>query len=189
MWYMYYLCALLSPKWYYSNMVARSNTAMLQHVHFYTKYKFAKAFLYILYKHTYTQVHQLVDLFGMDDIICNRRYEVISNLLSLQFKFRIYVHVCLYEYTFLSTFSSLFSNAVWCEREIWDLYGLAFKHNLDLRKLLSDYLFEGYSHRKDFPLSGYIELYYDFIKEVVKYREIAFAQEYRIYDLELTWGK
>lgn len=83
---------------------------------------------------------------------------------------------------------SIFNCANWWEREIWDLYGIYFKNHLDLRRLLTDYGFEGYPMRKDFPLMGFIELRYDSNKKRIVMEPVELSQDLRIFTFESTWN-
>jgi NADH-quinone oxidoreductase subunit C len=85
---------------------------------------------------------------------------------------------------------SLFNSSMWCEREIFDFFGVFFIYNQDLRRILTDYGFKGFPLRKDFPLSGYIELYYDDSEKKIIFKKIEFTQEFKHFSLQLnktTW--
>lgn len=130
----------------------------------------------------------LLDVFGADFLgIKAHRFEVIYNLLSLKLNNRITVKVRVDEDQEVDTISSIFSTANWFEREAFDMYGITFKNHPDLRRILTDYEFEGYPLRKDFPLTGYKEVRYDQEQQKVVYSPVELAQEYRDFDLEMPW--
>jgi NADH-quinone oxidoreductase subunit C len=104
---------------------------------------------------------QLVDLCGVDYPTREKRYEVVYNLLSLAQNHRVRVKVSTDEATPVPSITAVFSAAGWYEREAWDLYGVFFSNHPDLRRILTDYGFVGHPFRKDFPLSGQVEMRYD----------------------------
>jgi NADH:ubiquinone oxidoreductase subunit C len=88
---------------------------------------------------------------------------------------------------FLQTAIPIYRNADWWEREVWDFYGIYFQNHPDLRRILTDYGFEGYPMRKDFPLSGYVEVRYDLMKKRVVVEPLQLTQEYRSYNFDNSW--
>ena len=100
-------------------------------------------------------------------------------VLSLSFNFRIRLKVFLNEFSTLSSISVIYLNSVWWEREIWDLFGLFFENNPDLRRILTDYGFEGFPLRKDFPLSGFFAVSYSNVHKIVVEEPVSLPQEYR----------
>lgn len=132
--------------------------------------------------------HQvLVDLFVVDYLERPDRFEVNYNLLSLSKNARINVKVRIDEKTSVPSIVDLFSTANWLEREAWDMYGVIFDDHPDMRRLLSDYEFEGHPMRKDFPLSGYKEVGYDLEKKKVVYKPVQLNQAYRDFDFASPW--
>jgi len=103
----------------------------------------------------------LIDICGVDYPDRAERFEIIYTLLSLRQNHRIRVRIQTDEETLVPSVVGIFSSAGWYEREVWDMYGVLFKGNPDLRRILTDYGFEGHPQRKDFPLTGYVELRYD----------------------------
>lgn len=130
---------------------------------------------------------QLVDLCGVDYPDREMRYEVVYNLLSTSQNHRVRVKVAAGEGTPVPSISSVFSAAGWYEREAWDLYGVFFSNHPDLRRILTDYGFEGHPLRKDFPLTGYVELRYDEDQKRVVYEPVKLAQEFRNFDFMSPW--
>ena len=130
---------------------------------------------------------QLVDLCGVDYPDREMRYEVVYNLLSMSQNHRVRVKVAAGEGMPVPSISSVFSAAGWYEREAWDLYGIFFSNHPDLRRILTDYGFEGHPLRKDFPLTGYVELRYDEDQKRVVYEQVKLAQEFRNFDFMSPW--
>ncbi|MBT4891184.1 MAG: NADH-quinone oxidoreductase subunit C [Rhodospirillales bacterium] len=130
---------------------------------------------------------QLVDLCGVDYPEREERFDVVYHMLSMTHNTRVRIKVRTDEDTPVPSVVELFSTAGWFERETWDMFGVYFSNNPDLRRLLTDYGFEGHPLRKDFPLSGYVELHYnDELKRVV-YTPIKMTQEYRSFDFLSPW--
>ncbi|MEQ9420659.1 MAG: NADH-quinone oxidoreductase subunit C, partial [Rhodospirillaceae bacterium] len=107
------------------------------------------------------QFTQLVDICGVDFLDREKRFEVVYHLLSMKQNLRVRVKVAASEDTTVPSVASIFSCADWFEREIWDMYGVFFSDHPDLRRILTDYGFDGHPQRKDFPLTGYVEVRYD----------------------------
>jgi len=129
----------------------------------------------------------LVDVCGVDYPSRAERFEVVYNLLSLRHNQRVRVRVAAGENEAVPSATPLFSAANWFEREVWDLYGVWFADHPDLRRLLSDYGFEGHPLRKDFPLTGYVELRYDDEQKRVVYEPVKLTQEFRNFDFLSPW--
>lgn len=129
----------------------------------------------------------LIDVFGVDYPDRINRFEVVYNLLSLKHNQRICVKLAAHEETMVPSVSSLFSTANWFEREVWDMYGVMFSDHPDLRRILTDYGFDGHPQRKDFPLTGYTEVRYDLEKERVVYEPVTLSQEFRTFDFSSPW--
>jgi NADH-quinone oxidoreductase subunit C len=129
----------------------------------------------------------LVDICGVDYPDRPQRFEVVYNLLSIHMNRRVRVKLAADEATAVPSASALFSTAGWFEREAWDLYGIFFAGNADLRRILTDYGFEGHPMRKDFPLTGYVELRYDEEQKRVVYEKVRLTQEFRRFDFTSPW--
>ncbi len=130
---------------------------------------------------------ELIDLFGVDYPDRSERFEIIYNLLSMKHNRRIIVKTSVNENTYVPSVHKIFSCAVWFEREVWDMYGVQFKGNPDLRRILTDYGFEGHPLRKDFPLTGYKEVRYDEKQKRVIYEPVKLEQEFRNFDFMSPW--
>lgn len=129
----------------------------------------------------------LVDVCGADYPDRVERFDVVYNLLSLSKNARIRVKVATTEDKPVPTAVGVFSSANWFEREIWDMYGVYFNNHPDLRRILTDYGFEGHPQRKDFPLTGYVELRYDTERKRVVYEPVTLTQDFRKFDFESPW--
>ena len=133
------------------------------------------------------QFRQLVDVCGADYPDRPERFEVVYNLLSLTQNTRIRVKVTTDEHSPVDSVVGLFSSATWFERETWDFFGIYFNNHPDLRRILTDYGFEGHPLRKDFPLTGYVELRYDEELRRVVYEPVKLTQDFRAFDFTSPW--
>ncbi len=133
------------------------------------------------------QFKLLMDICGVDYPEDEERFEIVYNLLSLTHNLRVRVKVRTDENNAVPTATGVFSTAGWFEREAWDLYGVYFSGHPDLRRILTDYGFEGHPLRKDFPLTGYVELRYDDEKKRVVYEPVKLTQEFRTFDFQSPW--
>lgn len=130
---------------------------------------------------------QLMDVCGADYPDRIERFEIVYNLLSLKHNARIRVKISTDENTPVDSVVGVFSAAGWFEREAWDMYGVYFNNNPDLRRILTDYGFEGHPMRKDFPLTGYVELRYDEELRRVVYEPVKLQQDFRMFDSISPW--
>lgn len=133
------------------------------------------------------QFKQLLDICGVDFPELPERFCIVYNLLSLVHNQRIRIKIWTSEEEPIKSVVNLFNSANWYEREIWDLFGVYFSDHPDLRRLLSDYGFEGHPLRKDFPLTGYVELRYDNERKKVVYEPVRLVQEFRDFDFLSPW--
>jgi len=129
----------------------------------------------------------LCDICGVDYPDRPMRFEVVYNLLSMPLNQRIRIKVDTDEDQAVPSAVGLYSSAGWWEREAWDLFGIYFADNPDLRRILTDYGFEGHPLRKDFPLTGYVELRYDEEQKAVVYEPVRLQQEFRNFDFLSPW--
>jgi NADH-quinone oxidoreductase subunit C len=130
---------------------------------------------------------ELVDLCGVDYPERERRFDVVYHLLSMHHNQRIRVKVETDEATPVPSVVPVFPNANWFEREAWDMYGILFSDHPDLRRLLTDYGFEGHPLRKDFPMTGYVEMRYDEEQKRVVYEPVKLRQDLRNWDFLSPW--
>ena len=133
------------------------------------------------------QFKLLMDVCGADYPEREPRFEVVYNLLSLNHNNRVRVKVQTDESTPVPSASGVFSSAGWWEREAWDLFGIYFANHADLRRIMTDYGFDGHPLRKDFPLTGYVEVRYDDEQKRVVYEPVKLTQEYRSFDFLSPW--
>ena len=143
--------------------------------------------LNFLKKHIGYQFNLLSCISGVDLLGKAYRFCVVYDLLSLTFNSRIRIKVFIDEVTFVPSIVDLYINANWWEREIWDMYGIYFDKHPDLRRILTDYGFEGHPMRKDFPLYGFIELRYDESKKRIVVEPVELTQEFRSFSFETPW--
>jgi NADH-quinone oxidoreductase subunit C len=133
------------------------------------------------------EYQQLMEIAGVDYPERPERFEVVYCLLSLTRNHRLHVHVTTDEKTPVPSVTSLWPVAGWLEREVFDMYGVGFAGNPDLRRILTDYGFEGHPQRKDFPLTGYVELRYSEAETRVVYEPVSLAQDFRTFDFLMPW--
>jgi NADH-quinone oxidoreductase subunit C len=130
---------------------------------------------------------QVMDICGIDWPQRAARFDVVYNLLSVTRNERLRVIVQTDESTPVASVSALWPCATWWEREVWDLFGITFEGLEDHRRILSDYGFEGHPLRKDFPLTGYVEVHYDAERKAVVYDKVTLTQEFRDFDFLSPW--
>ncbi len=133
------------------------------------------------------QFKQLMDLTAVDYPDREARFDVVYNLLSLKHNQRVRIKTTAEEGAPVPSATSVFNSANWFEREVWDLFGIFFSDHPDLRRIMTDYGFEGHPLRKDFPLTGYVEVRYDADQKRVVYEPVKLTQEYRSFDFMSPW--
>jgi NADH dehydrogenase (ubiquinone) Fe-S protein 3 len=171
----------LVPKWIQYSVFHKNETV------FYIAPQHLMPFLHFLRDHMNTQFKVLVDVTAVDYPTRTLRFEVVYNLLSIEYNSRIRVKTCLDEITPVSSCTSVYSSAGWWEREVWDMFGIFFTTHPDLRRILTDYGFEGHPLRKDFPLTGYTEVRYDDSEKRVIVESLELTQEFRYFDFSSPW--
>ncbi len=129
----------------------------------------------------------LIDLCGVDYPARGKRFDVVYHLLSMHNNMRIRVRTAIAEDATIPTVTGVYPAADWFEREAFDMYGIVFSGHPDLRRILTDYNFEGYPLRKDFPLTGHVEVRYDDEQKRVVYEPVSLVQEYRNFDYLSPW--
>jgi len=130
---------------------------------------------------------QLIDITAVDYPEKEKRFKVVYLLLSHENNLRISINMNIDEKTPVPSITKIFPAANWMEREVFDMYGISFKDHPDLRRILTDYGFEGYPLRKDFPLTGHTEVRYSEEKKKVIYEPVKLDQQYRDFDFESPW--
>ena len=134
-----------------------------------------------------TKFKQLIDITAVDYLETEKRFKMVYLMLSHEFNNRVQVDFLINESDFVSTVIPLFPAANWMEREVFDMYGIKFKDHPDLRRILTDYGFEGHPLRKDFPLTGHSEVRYSETEKKVIYEDVKLEQNYRNFDFESPW--
>ena len=130
---------------------------------------------------------QLIDLTAVDYINSKQRFEVVYILLSHKKNFRLIIKVLVGEKEKIPSICSIFNSANWYERECYDLFGIKFINHPDLRRIMTDYNFEGHPLRKDFPLTGHTEVHYNDLEKKVVYEPVKLSQEFRNFDYSSPW--
>jgi NADH-quinone oxidoreductase subunit C len=130
---------------------------------------------------------QVMDICGVDYPERQPRFDVVYNLLSVSRNQRVRVILQTDEAVPVQSVSSIWPCATWWEREVWDLFGVSFEGLADHRRILTDYNFEGHPLRKDFPLTGYVEVHYDDERKEVVYDKVRLTQEFRNFDFLSPW--
>ena len=133
------------------------------------------------------QFKQLIDLCGVDYPNRTDRFEIVYHLLSINLNQRIRIKLSVNDGDTVPSIVSLYDAANWYEREVWDLYGVIFTDHPDLRRILTDYGFEGHPLRKDFPLSGFVQVKYDDAEKRVVNEKVNLVQDFRRFDFESPW--
>jgi len=132
---------------------------------------------------------------GLLDIWCTdypekiERFELNYLLVSYKYNIRIILRVYLTENMGIETVSDIYKSAGWLEREVWDMQGIYFYNNLDLRRILTDYGFEGFPLRKDFPMSGFVEIRYDDTEKRIVQELLEISQDYRNFNFKSPWER
>ncbi len=134
-----------------------------------------------------TKFRQLIDITAVDYPERPKRFKMVYLLLSHQFNQRTIISFDINENELVSSLSKIFPSANWMEREVFDMYGIKFKDHPDLRRILTDYQFEGFPLRKDFPLTGHKEVRYSEDEKKVIYEPVKLEQNYRNFDYESPW--
>ena len=135
-----------------------------------------------------TKFRQLIDITVVDYPEQTQRFKVVYLFLSHEFNQRMILSYFINEKEVISSLTSIFPSANWMEREIFDMYGVNFKDHPDLRRILTDYGFEGHPLRKDFPLTGHVEVNYDNNTRRVQYNPVSLVQDFRQFDFSSPWG-
>lgn len=143
--------------------------------------------LIFLKKHSYLRLNNLLDIWGVDHPNNLKRFEVNYLLCSVLYNIRVVVRVFVEDNVSIPSVAVVFPSANWLEREVWDMFGILFYGNSDLRRILTDYGFEGHPLRKDFPLSGYLEVRYDDSEKRVLQEPLEVSQEYRAFNFKSPW--
>jgi NADH dehydrogenase (ubiquinone) Fe-S protein 3 len=172
---------LTLPKWIQRTSFQKNE------INFEITAKYILPFFYFLRDHTQTQFKLLMDITAVDYPSRVKRFEIVYNLLSIQHNARIRIKTSVDEITPVDSLVEIYNSANWWERETWDMFGVFFANHPDLRRILTDYGFEGHPLRKDFPLSGFVEVRYDDSEKRVITESIEMTQEFRYFDFSSPW--
>lgn len=143
--------------------------------------------IFFLNKHSLCVLKTMVDIICYDTLGKSFRFFLVYNLLSTQYNIRFRLITKINELVRLVSLVSLFKSSSWSEREVFDFFGIFFFCNKDLRRILTDYGFKGFPLRKDFPLMGYIDVYYDDNQKCICYKSLELSQEYRNFNFSSNW--
>jgi len=146
-----------------------------------------KEIMNYLSKNSLLRFESLMDVWGVDYPGKRRRFEINYLLLSLKYNIRLILKVRVSDYEGVESVTSIYKSAGWLEREVWDMYGVYFANNKDLRRILTDYGFESFPLRKDFPLSGYTEVRYDDGEKRIVIEPLELSQEFRNFNFLSPW--
>lgn len=172
---------LLVPKWIQSFSFQNDELVIV----IYPEY--ILPFFQFLKDHTNTQFKMLMDITAVDYPSREKRFEIVYNVLSPQYNSRIRIKAHVDEITPVESLVKIYSSSNWFEREVWDMFGVFFTNHPDLRRILTDYGFQGHPLRKDFPLSGYVEVRYDDSEKRVITEPLEITQEFRSFDFANPW--
>lgn len=146
-------------------------------------------FLGFLKKTTYGQFSLLSDIIAVDYPSFLNRFHMFYIFLSIKFNCRLFVFFNISENEFIPSCQCNFSSSGWLEREVWDLFGIFFSGNNDLRRILTDYGFKGHPLRKDFPTTGFVEIFYDDSVKSLVYVPVTLSQDFRFFFFSNPWKK
>ena len=172
-----------------SELTTKINKTTIKHNHLYVSINKDDLINVTLFIKTNqkTKFRQLIDITAVDHPEYNQRFELIYLFLSHEFNQRIILKYKITENEVISSLTPIFPSANWMEREVFDMYGISFKNHPDLRRILTDYGFEGHPLRKDFPLTGNTEVRYSEDQKKVVKETVKLEQNYRNFDYQSTW--
>ena len=172
-----------------SELNTKIKSSLIKHNQIYLKIDEADLTEVILFLKTNskTKFRQLIDITAVDFPENEIRFKLVYLLLSHEFNQRIIIEIDVKEKEIVGSLTSIFPAANWMEREVFDMYGIDFKDHPDLRRILTDYGFEGHPLRKDFPLTGHNEVRYSHENKKVIYEPVKLEQNYRNFDYESPW--
>jgi len=172
-----------------SELTTKINSSRIKHNHIYLNIENTYLLDVILFLKTNseTRFRQLIEITAVDYPQKENRFKLVYFLLSHENNHRIIINLTIKENEIVSSLTSIFPSANWMEREVFDMYGIEFKNHPDLRRILTDYNFEGYPLRKDFPLTGHSEVRYSEDNKKVIYEPVKLEQNYRNFDYESPW--
>ena len=172
-----------------SELTTKINSSEIKHNQIYLTIDSEDLMEVILFlkNNDYSKFKQLIDVTAVDYPERDKRFKLVYLLLSHEYNKRIQIEYSIKENEIISSITSVFPSANWMEREVFDMYGINFKDHPDLRRILTDYGFEGHPLRKDFPLTGHNEVRYSEDEKKVVYEPVKLEQNYRNFDYESPW--
>ena len=172
-----------------SELSTKINSSKIKHNHLYLNIDANDLLDIMLFLKTNknTMFRQLIDITAVDYPQNEKRFKLVYLLLSHEFNQRILLDYNINEKEIVNSITSVFPSANWMEREVFDMYGINFKNHPDLRRILTDYSFDGHPLRKDFPMTGHNEVRYDEETKKVIYEPVKLEQNYRNFDYESPW--
>ena len=172
-----------------SELTTKINSSEIKHNQIYLTIDSEDLMEVILFlkNNDYSKFKQLIDVTAVDYPERDKRFKLVYLLLSHEYNKRIQIEYSIKENEIISSITSVFPSANWMEREVFDMYGINFKDHPDLRRILTDYGFEGHPLRKDFPLTGHNEVRYSEDEKKVIYEPVKLEQNYRNFDYESPW--
>ena len=172
-----------------SELTTKINSSKVKHLQIYLNIDPEDLLEVILFLKTNnsTKFRQLIEITAVDFLDKKKRFKIVYLLLSHELNQRILIDTYINEKEKVDSLISIFPSANWMEREVFDMYGIDFKNHPDLRRILTDYGFEGHPLRKDFPLTGHNEVRYNEEEKKVIYEPVKLEQNYRNFDYESPW--
>lgn len=172
----------VTPKAVYKVLHTNTNVSTV-----YVDSRFLYESIFFFLKNSLLKYNYFIDLSCVDLVNATFRFQMTYILVSISTNQRIVFKVYLKDGAKIASICSLYKGANWYEREVWDMFGIQFSNHPDLRRLLTDYFFSGFPLRKDFPLSGYMELRYQENLKKIKYQPLKLIQEFRLFDTVSPW--
>lgn len=167
----------------------KSKKISYKEMYLFTKTEFFHKLVKILKSSTFLQFSTLSSITVIDNLANKKRFKIVYNLISVKYSLRFFIILFVEENKSINSLTNLYNSSNWLEREVWDMFGIFFLNHKDLRRVLTDYGFRGYPLRKDFPLSGYIELRYNDENYSIVYDNIELAQNFRVFNFSNPWEK
>jgi NADH-quinone oxidoreductase subunit C len=172
-----------------SSFMSLLKYVIIKNNYFYLNIKSEKLLIITLFinKFTLTNMKLLHDIVVVDYPGNLERFKLVYHFGSYIYNFRFFIFFFIQELAKITSINHIFKSVNWLEREVWDMFGIKFFNNFDLRRILTDYSFSGYPLRKDFPLTGYLELMYDELQNSIINRPVEVMQELRFFHLSNYW--
>lgn len=159
------------------------------HIYIYTNIKKLIRCLTFLKYNTICKLSCLMDIVVIDNLNLKNRFEITYFFWNIVYEYKIGIKIYNNGYNSIYSLSNLYNSAIWLEREIWDMFGIKILMHKGLRRILTDYGFNGYPLRKDYPLVGYLDIYYDDATQTIKYNPIELTQNLRFFYFNNPWSK